>query len=139
MSRKTFAIIISLFLVIVGWSQHYALKAYVNLLLFHVKNLGMEENSLCLRQAINAAQNAHWVYVDSDVIERFKPQGTLTIKTELQRSASFPSGQILLEFLTVDRDDKSMTGLADYLDVVYVQKNWGGDYQKIGTFRKFLP
>lgn len=130
-----------LILFIIGCTQYSSLEAYVHLLMFHAygSNISEGERNFRLRQAISAAEHAHWNHVDFDTIERFKPYGGLILKTELKRSVISPSGQALLEFLSVDRDDKSMIGLADYLDIVYLQKNLKGEYYKIGTFRKFLP
>jgi hypothetical protein len=119
-------------------SQYNSLVAYSYLLRFHyhkkVDN-SYHSNSF-LKNAIDYAQYSKWNNVSQSLISEHKPVGKDIIKTRVERNVSFPSGEILLEFITLEVHNNE---LSNYLDIVYLQRDSSGTYRKIGVFRKRIP
>ena len=138
MKAKKIVITLLIILIIV-WRFFSGIKAYYFLLSFHLNNSNLSEarKNFHLRQVMSSAVDMNWLCAEEDVVKEFTPKGKQVIKSNFKRGVCLPTGQIILEFLTIDVDSKR-ENTSDYLDIVYIQKV-GNSYRKIGHFRKFLP
>jgi hypothetical protein len=89
-----------------------------------------------LQRSIDHAQYANWNHVSSLIISEYQPKGD-EITSRFKRCASFPTGEILLEFITAERQNNGT--LKDYLNIVYLKRISDTQYQRIGVFKRFLP
>jgi hypothetical protein len=127
-----------LFCTILIASQYNSLMAYSYLGVFEYyrrDNVNYQSNSFLVR-AINHAQESEWNSVSQFIIDRYSPKGANVIKNRFERCASFPSGEILLEFITLEIHDNQLN---DYLNVIYLKKISHDQYQQVGVFRRRIP
>ena len=95
-----------------------------------------KHNSLLIC-AINELKDKGQERIPDSLIFQYKPRSEKITRSVFERGASFPTGQILLEFLTVETNSSGHT--EGYLDVVYLQHKSNNQYENLGTFRKFTP
>lgn len=126
-----------LIILIIGWRFFGGIKAYCFLLIFHLNSSDLSEarKNFRLRQVMSSAVDMNWLCAEKDIVKEFTPKGKQIIKSNFERGVCLPTGQIILEFLTIDSGKENSS---DYLDIVYIQRV-GNSHRKIGYFRKFLP
>ncbi|NJM48887.1 MAG: hypothetical protein HC860_24210 [Alkalinema sp. RU_4_3] len=141
--KKRFLVVIALMAVVI--TLHNPIVAYFHLWSFDYRrsqDVTFKYNSL-LNKAINSAQLAGWKNIPRSLSESYAPKETNIIKARFTRGAIFPTRQILLEYIVVERQDNTLIGgrveYLDYLDIVYLYQISDSEYKYIGKFRKFLP
>lgn len=136
MKRYTFLIIlISVILVV----QYFPVTSYFCLWTFNHRiseNKGYKYNNL-LVCAMDNVKDKKWRDIPEPIIVKYTPRADNVTRSVFQRGASFPTGQVILEFLTAERSSSGR--LEGYSDIIYIQKKSNNEYENLGTFRKYTP